>query len=120
VDLNKKLNEFKRDLKSDMHSKELHYMEKIDRLMKFKKLIGASERDLAKIVDLSKTEVNRMSKVYRLPHKAKIYAVKMNVQKWAMIEIANLGESEQNVALKYLYAGKIKTRRDVWKSLRNI
>lgn len=115
MELRKRLNEIKRQLRLDIHNKEIHYMEKIDRLMKYKALLGASERDIAKIVELSKSEVNRMSKVYRLPYKAKIYAVKLKIEKWAMIEISSMAENEQKIALKNLYAGRIKTRKDVFK-----
>jgi hypothetical protein len=117
MELRKRLNEIKRQLKQDIHDKEIHYMVKIDRMMKYKALLGASERDMAKIVGLSKSEVNRMSKVYRLPYKAKIYAVKMKIEKWAMIEISSMVENDQNIALKHLYAGRIKTRQDVFKAV---
>lgn len=109
------LNEAKKELKKDMKDKSLHYMVKIDRLMKFKQLIGASERDVALIAGISKSEVNRMSKIYRLPYKARIYAVKMKVDKHALYEIAKL--DEQDSVLKLLYSGKIKTRRDVWRTI---
>lgn len=67
---------------------EIHYVSKANSIAFVKKTFQLSERVMADQLPISKSEINRMLKISRLPKEIKEKAVLNKIEKWVLIRLS--------------------------------
>lgn len=93
---------------------DTHWIDKAYLILKLKEDTGFSERDLAKVLGISKSEIHRLLVVGRLSLKAREAFKKLKSDKWAVYELMDQTEKANSEtvkkASKLMMNGAIKTR----------
>jgi hypothetical protein len=76
---------------------ETHWVGQCSIIEIFQKSTGASERNIALAFGKSKTEINRMLNIARLPSKIRVKAMRNNVDKWVLVRLTK-DITEKNAA----------------------
>lgn len=90
---------------------ELHYIDKADGILNYKKTTGASERKICQALGISKSEVHRSLLIAKLPKKLKEAAKAHNTEKYVLIEVDALPKNTERRKLEKLIASGDLTKR---------
>ena len=93
---------------------DVHWIDQAHKIFEFKEFTGYSERELAKILQISKSEIHRLLVVGKLSESAREGYKALKVDKWAIYELIDAFKTSnihtlQEVSKLMLY-GKIKSR----------
>lgn len=92
----------------------MEYIEEALILEQHKKETGKSERELAHILDMSKSDVHRLLRIARLPRRIHKLAKKMELDKWTLVEFSKINDEElQKEVEGCLKHGLIRTRKQI-------
>lgn len=93
---------------------DVHWIDQAHNIFKLKELAGYSERELSKILQISKSEIHRLLVVGKLSETAREGYKALNVDKWAIYELIDAFKTSNihtlQEASKLMLYGKIKTR----------
>lgn len=106
---------------SENSSREaLHYIDKADGILNYKKTTKASERKIQAALGISKSEVHRSLLIAKLPKKMKEAAKKHDIEKYVLVEFDALEKSTLKKALeKMILSGDITKRAQLKKAIKS-
>ena len=116
-------NKSKEDLMSIQFSEnssreQLHYIDRADGILNYKKASGASERKIVAALGISKTEVHRSLLIGKLPKRVKEAAKKFDIEKYVLLEFLSLEKGRIKTKIeKLILAGELVRRSEIKKAI---
>ncbi len=100
---------------SENSSREaLHYIDKADGIYNYQLATNASERKIVSALGISKTEVHRSLAIAKINEEIKSAAKRYDIEKYVLIEFAELkGSEEKNRLTASILAGEITKRSEL-------